>query len=186
MNDPQRPTPDATGDNGAEAEQQAAAAVLEDLEALRGRLQKVEEDRDRYLSLLQRTQADFENYQKRVHRDLAQEKRYACKPLALDLLPVLDNLERAVAAARQAGQSDALLQGVAMVQGQFLDVLRRHGITPIEAQGQPFDPHIHEAVMQQPAADQPPNTVLQVLEQGFQIHDQVLRPARVIVSVPAK
>jgi molecular chaperone GrpE len=185
MADATNPTPEAAG-NGTDAEQQAAAAVLEDLDALRGRLQTAEQERDQYLALLQRTRADFENYQKRIHRDLAQERRYAVRPLALDLLPILDNLERAITAAKQSGQTDALLQGVAMVQGQFLDVLRRHGITPIEAQGQPFNPHLHEAVMQQPSAEQPPGTVLQVVEQGFQIHDQVLRPARVIVSVPAE
>jgi molecular chaperone GrpE len=72
-----------------------------------------------------------------------------------------------------------------MNQSQVLDMLRRHGITRVEALGQPFDPHLHQAVTQQPAADQPPNTVLQVLEQGFMIHDRVLRPARVVVSVPA-
>ena len=69
---------------------------------------------------------------------------------------------------------------------QLLDALRRHGVKRIEAQGQPFDPNKHQAVMQQPSADQPPNTVLQVLQQGFMIHDRVLRPARVIVSVPAQ
>lgn len=178
MSDPTQPTPDQPNDNGA--------AVLDDLEALRARLQTAEQDRNQYLALLQRTQADFENYQKRIHRDLAQEKRYATRPLALDLLPILDNLDRAVDAARKAGQNDALLQGVAMVQTQFLDVLRRHGITRIEARGQPFDPHVHEAVMQQPSAEHVPGTVLQVVEQGFLMHDQVLRPARVIVSVAAQ
>ncbi|HXG12334.1 MAG TPA: nucleotide exchange factor GrpE [Gemmataceae bacterium] len=188
MNDPKTNAPEPREveqptAEGADAEQQAAAAVLDDLEALRSRLQSAEQERDQYLALLQRTRADFENYQKRLHRDLAQERRYASRPLALDLLPILDNLERAVSAAKQNNPGDPLLQGVAMVQAQFLDVLRRHGITPIEAQGKPFDPHLHEAVMQQPTADQPPGTVLQVLEQGFQMHDQVLRPARVVVSV---
>ena len=71
-----------------------------------------------------------------------------------------------------------------MVHGQLLDLLRRHGLTPIEALGQPFDPNRHSAVMQQPTSDVPPNTVLQVLEQGFMLHDRVLRPARVVVSAP--
>ena len=100
----------------------------------------------------------------------------------LDLLPALDNLERATAAAQQAGEKGPLVQGVAMVQNQLLDVFRRHGVTVIDAQGKPFDPHLHEAVMQQRAADRPPNTVLQVLEKGFMHHDRVLRPAKVIVS----
>jgi molecular chaperone GrpE len=159
-----------------------ATAVLEDLEALRERAAATEQERNEFRNLLQRTRADFENYQKRTQREWAQERRYSHAGLALDLLPILDNFDRAVAAAKQAGESGPLMQGVALIQSQVLDVLRRHGITPIEAQGRPFDPNLHQAVMQQTVADQPPNTVLQVLEQGFMIHDRVLRPARVAVS----
>jgi molecular chaperone GrpE len=170
------------GENAAERDE-AATAVMDDLEALRERTAVIEQERDEFRSLLQRTRADFENYQKRTQRELAQERRYWHAALALDLLPILDNFERAVAAAKQAGETGPLVQGVAMVQSQVLDALKRHGITRIEAQGQPFDPNLHQAVMQQPSAEQPPNTVLQVLEQGFLIHDRVLRPARVVVSV---
>ncbi len=113
------------------------------------------------------TRADFENYQKRMQRDLATERRYRPGALAADLLPALDNLERAIAAAEQAGEKGPLVQGVAMVHTQLLDILRRHGITRIEAQGQPFDPNLHQAVMQQPSKDHPPMTVVQVLEQGY-------------------
>ena len=164
----------------------AATGVLEDLETLRKRAATAEQQRDQFLALVQQTRADFENYQKRVQRDLAQERRYAQQPLALDLLASLDNLERATAAAKQANETGPLVQGVAMVQAHLLDVLRRHGITRIEALGKPFDPNLHQAVMQQPAADVPPNTVVQVLEQGFMIHDRVLRPARVVVSKAAE
>ena len=170
------PTPDGAQSSANEA---AAAAVLEDLEALRARAQQ----RDEYLDLLQRTRADFANYQKRNQKEREQERRYWNGPLVLDLLPALDNLDRATAAAQQANEKGPLVQGVAMVQNQLLDILRRHGITVIEAQGQPFDPNLHQAVMQQPAPEeQPANTVLQVLEKGFMIHDRVLRPAKVIVS----
>ena len=161
-----------------------ATAVLEDLEALRGRAEKAEQERTEFKDLLQRTQADFLNYQKRVQRDFQQELKFAHRGLANDLLTALDNLDRATAAARQAGETGPLVQGVVLVQAQILDVLRRHGVTRIEAQGQPFDPNVHEAVMQQPSAGQPAGTVLQVLEQGFQIHDRVLRPAKVIVAAP--
>jgi molecular chaperone GrpE len=156
---------------------------MEDLEALRERTATIERERNEFRGLLQRTRADFENYQKRAQRELEQERRYWHGQLALDLLPILDNFERAVAAAKQAGETGPLVQGVAMIQAQVLDALKRHGITRIEAQGQSFDPNLHQAVMQQPSAEQPPNTVLQVLEQGFMIHDRVLRPARVVVSV---
>ena len=156
--------------------------MLDDLEALRARLQAAEQKRDEYLDLAQRTRADFENYQKRMQRDLAKERRYAQAPLAADLLPALDNLERATAAAEQAGEKGPLVQGVAMVHTQLLDILRRHGITPHRGQGKPFDPNLHQAVMQQPSKEHPPMTVLQVLEQGYMIHDRVLRPAQVVVS----
>ncbi len=163
-------------------ETRAATAVLEDLEALRERSQALEQERDEFRNLLQRTRADFENYQKRAQRENAQERRYWHAGLALDILPILDNFDRAVAAAKQAGESGPLMQGVAMIQNQVLDALKRNGITRIEAKGQPFDPNLHQAVMQQPSANQPPNTVLDVLEQGFMLHDRVLRPATVIVA----
>src|SRR5262249_26028118 len=105
----------------------------------------------------------------------------AQSPLAHDLLPALDNLERAIASS-QASDNDSLTQGVALVHNQLLDILRRRGVKRIEAQGQPFDPNLHQAVMQQPSPDHPPQTLLQVLEPGYMIHERVLRPARVIVS----
>lgn len=169
--------------DGQGADREIATAVLEDLERLRAQVQERERERDQFLELLKRTQADFENYQKRNQRDLQTERRYSAAPLALELLPALDNLERALAAAEQGGDKAPLVQGIQMVHNQLLDALRRHGITRIEAVKQPFDPNLHQAVMQQPATDVPPNTVLQVLQQGYLIHDRVLRPAAVVVSV---
>ncbi len=163
----------------------AATISPSDLEVLRARAEAAEQDRDRFRDQALRARADFENYQKRQQRELAQERLYAHLPLAKDLLAALDGLERALAEGTKAGETGPLTRGVAMVQAQLLDALRRHGITPIQAQGQPFDPNLHEAVMQQPSADKPPMTVLQVLENGYMIHERVLRPARVIVSVAA-
>jgi molecular chaperone GrpE len=174
--EPQVPPADAPPDNGREQ------AASDELQAWRERAEAAEKARDEYLDLAKRTRADFENYQKRFSRDLAEERRYAQRPLAADLLPVLDNLERAVAAAEQTGQAESLVQGVKMAHAQLLDVLRRHGVTRIDALGQPFDPNRHEAVMQQPSAEHPPMTVVQVLEPGYTLHDRVLRPARVIVA----
>ena len=148
-------------------------------------LRKKAAERDEYLDIAQRSRAEFENYQKRAQRDREQERKYAYTPLALDLLPVIDNLDRAVAAARQAGETGPLIQGVSMVQAQVLEQLKRHGSTRMAADGQPFDPNLHQAVMQQPSADAAPGTVLQVLEHGYLNHDRVLRPAKVIVSTTA-
>jgi molecular chaperone GrpE len=168
-------SPNATENN--------AVAVPDEVAALRERAEAAERASDEMKALAQRIQADFENYQKRQQRELATERRFAQAPLAGDLLPALDNLERAIGAAEKAGDKGSLAKGVAMVQSQLLDVLRRHGVTRIEAQGKPFDPNLHQAVSQQPAADHPPSTVVSVLEQGYLLHDRVLRPARVAVSV---
>jgi len=184
MKDPTRTTDTTSpeqnvnaGDNGAPSND-AADQIREDLAGLRARA----EERNKFLALLQRTQADFENYQKRNQREREQERRYWHGALALDVLPVIDNLERAMTAAKQAGESGPLVQGVGLVQTQLVDMLKRHGITPIDALNKPFDPNLHQAVMQQKAPNQPANTVVQVLENGFTIHDRVLRPARVAVS----
>jgi molecular chaperone GrpE len=149
-----------------------------DIESLR----KLAAERDQYLDMAQRTRAEFENYQKRARKERDDERRYLNSAFAHDLLPVLDNLERALQAAQQAGDAGALAQGVALVQNQFLEQLKRHGVAPIDAQGKPFDPNLHQAVMQQPSDQAEPNTVLQVLEPGYTIHERVLRPAKVIVS----
>ena len=153
-----------------------------EVESLRAQLKTAEQTRDEYLALARTSRADFESYQKRASRDLATERRYAQLPLAEDLLGAIDNLERAIAAAGQAGDKGPLAQGVSLVVSQLLDVLRRHGVTRLEVLGQPFDPNLHQAVMQQPSEDHPPNTVLQVLASGYMMHERVLRPATVIVS----
>lgn len=150
----------------------------EEIEILRKRAA----ERDQFRDLALRGKAEFENYQKRNQREREQERKYWYTPLVLDLLPVLDNLDRAVAAARQAGDTGSLVQGVAMVQSQFLDMLKRHEITRIDADDKAFDPNMHQAVMQQPTDEVEPGMILQVLEQGFLNHDRVMRPAKVIVS----
>jgi molecular chaperone GrpE len=159
------------------------ATAPDEREGLRARAEKAEKERDDYLTLVKQVRAEFENYQKRQQRELAQERRFAHGPVVLSLLSALDNLDRALAEANKAGDRSPLAKGVAMVEKQVLDILRRHDITRMEALGQPFDPNLHQAVTQQPSADKPPMTVLQVLEQGYMIHDRVLRPASVVVSV---
>ncbi len=162
--------------------EQSAPPPGDEVESLRAKLAAAEKTRDEYLDLAKQSRAEFENYQKRFQRDLATERRFAQAPLAADLLPALDNLNRALDAAKQAGDTGKLSEGVALVKAQLLDVLHRHGITAVEAAGKPFDANQHEAVMQQPSGDVPAQTVLQVLEDGYLLHERVLRPARVIVS----
>ncbi len=148
-------------------------------DAIRAKLEATQQELDNYKLRL----ADFENARKRLLRDSESQKKYAAESLTRDLLTPLDNLERALAAARTAGESGPLVTGVSATASQFLDVLRRHGVTRIDCvPGAAFDPHIHEAVTQQPTNDFEPGQVVMVVQQGFTLHDRVLRPAAVIVA----
>jgi molecular chaperone GrpE len=147
---------------------------------LRQRAEQAERQRDEYYSLLRQSQADYENAHQRHRRERDQDVRFRAESLARDLLPAIDNLERALATAQE--NNDPLAQGVALVRDQVLEALKRHGVVRMEVHGRPFDPHYHQAMMQLPAADKPANTVLQVLEEGYMIHDRVLRAAKVVIS----
>jgi molecular chaperone GrpE len=102
-----------------------------------------------------------------------------------DLLPVLDNVGRAIEAAEKHPDAAGLLEGFKMVARQLADALARHNCTPIPALHEPFDPHRHQAILQQPSAEYPAGTVLAVAQPGYQLHDRVLRPTQVIVSADA-
>jgi len=129
-----------------------------------------------------RAHAELENYRKRANRHLEEEKKYAALPLLRDLLPVVDNLERAIQSADQEGGSARLVEGVKMVAQLLAMALERHHCRRIEAQGAVFDPHVHEAIAQLPSEQVPPGNVLEVAQNGYQLHDRVVRPAQVVVS----
>jgi molecular chaperone GrpE len=159
-----------------EAPEETEAATA--LQEMREQLTKAEIIRDEALRQL----AEMDNARKRNMRDLELERKYAHAKLAGDLLPALDNLDRAIAAAKQAGESGGLFMGVMATHLQMMDVLKRHGINRIDSMGQPFDPNMHEAVKMEQSADVPANHVLTVLQQGFMVHDRILRPASVVVA----
>jgi molecular chaperone GrpE len=138
----------------------------------------LEEARDRVL----RSHAELENYRKRAAREIDDHRRYAELPLMRDLLPVLDNVERAIAAAESARDVTVLLDGIKLVARQFEEVLAQHHCQRIGAMHLPFDPHLHHAISQQATSEFPPNTVVLVAQSGFQLHDRVVRPSQVIVS----
>jgi molecular chaperone GrpE len=158
-----------------EAEEAAEETPEETMESLRQQLQAAE---DRVL----RAQAELENYRKRVGRERTDERRYANLPLMRELLPVLDNLDRAIEAAEKSHDVDALLEGVKMVGCQFVGVLAKHDCVPIEALNESFDPHRHEAILHQPSEDVPADMVTHVTQTGYRLHDRVVRPTQVIVS----
>lgn len=144
---------------------------------------EVARQRDEYLEQLQRTRADFLNFQKRAKTQAEIDRTYAVAGLAADTLDVLDNFERALQAARASGAT-SIVEGLELVYKQILETLARHGVEPIEAQGQPFSPDFHEAVAQQPSSAHPEGTVVAEYGRGYRLRDRVLRPSKVVVSVP--
>ncbi|MBO0700571.1 MAG: nucleotide exchange factor GrpE [Zavarzinella sp.] len=164
----------------------AEAPTADDAAALRERVAKLEQQNDEFLRHL----ADFQNrnnemlqVMRRKDQDLEGRLKFAHEKLALDLLTPLDNLERAVDAAKKAGDKGPLAAGVSATYSQILEALKRHGVVPIDALGQPFDPNKHQAIQTVKAGPgQEPNTVAQVVQAGFMIYDKVLRPAAVIVA----
>jgi len=145
-------------------------------------LTQVQRQRDEYFDQLQRSRAEFANYQKRSKSQAEADRLYAVGSLAHDILDAIDNLERATEALR-ASASPGIAEGLDMVQKQMLAILAKHGVEPIVALGEPFDPAFHEAISQQPSAEHPEGTVVAELSKGYRIRDRVLRPTRVSVSV---
>ena len=174
----------------ADAEQPAAvsgdgqlAAEASETAALEAKAAKADE----YLALAQRTQADFENYRRRASREAAAATQRGAMKLAKELLPAVDNLERALAHvdgqdAECTGEDDAFVAGVKAVHADLIGALQRAGIERYSPEGEPFDPTLHEAVAQQPFEGFDPGTVVEVFQRGYRIGESVLRPARVVVA----
>ena len=137
-------------------------------------------ERDEYLDLAQRVQADFENYRKRAAREQERLVAHAHERLVRELLPILDDLERAVEAAERHEEAQ-LVEGVKLVEQSLRNALSKEGLVEIETDGA-FDPHVHEALLTQPSGDVEPGSVLEVVQRGYRVGDKVVRPARVIVA----
>jgi molecular chaperone GrpE len=184
----------APGDASADAEREPEAADLSeaaqhadgakvveiDLEALTAKAEKADE----YLNLAQRTRAEFENYRKRAAREAAAAQERGAIKLALELLPAIDNLDRALAhaATTESNGDGSLLSGIKHVHSDLIAALKRADIEPYSPEGEPFDPQYHEAVAQQPVEGAEPGIVVEVYQRGYRRGDSVLRPARVIVA----
>jgi molecular chaperone GrpE len=137
---------------------------------------------------LVRLQADFENFRRRALSERHDLYQYGAENLVKDLLLTVDNLDRAIGHARESGGGDleSLLRGVELVQRELMAALTKHGVVRIEAEGQPFDPAVHEAMAQAPDDSVAPNTVIEEMQTGYKLRDRLLRPARVIVAAVAK
>ena len=143
-------------------------------------LADVTRERDEYLDTLQRLKAEFDNYRKRAAREQSAIVSRASERLVKELIPVLDDLERALDAAEEHEEAQ-LEEGVRLVQRALADALQREGLAEIETNGK-FDPHVHEALLSQPDDEAESGDVLQVLQKGYRLGDKVIRPARVIVA----
>ena len=157
--------------------------MTETEQTLEERLAALEAERDEYLTDLKRVAADFENYRKRAARDQESLVARAHERLVKELLPVLDDLERALAAAEQHEEAK-LEEGVRLVHQELAAALEREGLAEIETNGR-FDPHVHEALLSQPSEAEE-GSVLEVVQKGYRLGDRVVRPARVVVAAPAE
>lgn len=152
---------------------------LPDAETLRTRVGVLEKQAGDYKMLI----ADLENSRKRLAADAERQRKYVNEPLVKDLLTALDNLDFAAKAAKASGDEGPLSQGVAATIQQFLDVLKRHGVARMAIEpGQAFDPNQHQAVMEIASSEIEPGCVVSVMQQGFMLHDRVIRPASVILA----
>jgi molecular chaperone GrpE len=166
---PRRPAP-----TPAAADRGTATSELE------ARLADAEAKRDEYLELAQRVQADFENFRKRAAREQERLVGHAHERLVKELLPVLDDLERALEAAERHEDAQ-LVEGVRLVERSLRAALEKEGLREIETDG-PFDPHVHEALLSQAREGAQSGSVVEVVQRGYRMGDKVVRPARVIVA----
>lgn len=167
-------------DVAAEAEENAEKTMEDYLtienESLIEENNALRKDKESLVETLQRHQAEFDNFRRRTIKEKDDLRKSGCSDLVAELLPVLDNFERAV----EHGQDDPLIEGVIMVQKQFLEILERAGLTPLGEVGEEFDPNLHDAVLREKGDK--PNVILEVLQKGYSMHDKLLRPAMVKVS----
>jgi len=145
-------------------------------------LGQIQADIERFRDLALRTQADFENFRKRSAREKEDAVKYANASFLERLIPILDNFELGLAAARGSSGSSAILSGMDMVSKQLTDFLTSSGVDPVNAEGQPFDPNLHEAVAQEASVSVPENVIVRQLRRGYKLRDRLLRPATVVVS----
>lgn len=170
---------------GLEAQYQSKIAELEkSLEEAQAKLKESKEKAAKAQDDVLRKRAEAENFRKRMEREKAEVVKFGHEKMAQELLPVLDSLEKALEHADESHDFKDLLEGVELVMRQFLQALEKFGIRVLDAKGQPFNPHEHEAVGQIESTDHPPDSVIHEHRRGYKMHDRLLRPAMVTVSKP--
>lgn len=166
-----------------DSEQNGGEESTDPVEEMESRLESLEqeakENHDRFL----RASAEFENYKKRAAREMNDFRKFANENIVKAMLPVIDNLDRAIESSGEAQKSvSSVVEGVNMTKKEILKVFEQFGVMPFESLGESFDPGFHQAVMQEESEDHPDNTVIKELQKGYMMHDRLIRPAMVIVS----
>lgn len=169
-------------ENGKESTETQEVSLEEKVLTLQAELGQSKSQADEYYAHLQRLQAEFDNYRKRTQREKEDYVKYASERVVEALLPVLDNFERAMQASKVNPDFNSFAQGVEMIFKQMHNSLAKEGLVAIEAVGQPFDPNIHEAVLQVDSEEYPENTVVEELQKGYCLKEKVIRPSMVKVS----
>ncbi len=173
-------------EGGEPQEKEGVSQEVERLKAeittLQARLGEKEQEASTHYDKFLREKAEIENFKKRMQREKAEALRFANEPIISDLLPVVDNLERAVGHAQSGGTGQPLVEGVRLVLQALLDVLDEHGMSRVEAQGKVFDPTRHEALAQVESSVHSPNTVVEEHQRGYSLYNRLLRPALVTIA----
>jgi molecular chaperone GrpE len=163
-------------------EQKEPAPKKDELQQLRQQVEDLVKEKTEIFEKLQRLAADYDNFQKRVPKQISDTTGFEKERLIKTLLPALDNLEHTLQNAHSAENSDILAKGIQIIYDQMLDILKTHGVEQIKALGQKFDPALHEAVMQKPDAGQQDNTVLEEFQKGYRLNGRIIRPSKVVVN----
>jgi molecular chaperone GrpE len=176
------PVTESTPPNSSAAADAAQKASTDESED-----DNLQADLDRFRDLALRSQADFENYKKRAAREKDEAIKYANSALLEKLIPIVDNFELGLEAARAEGESSPVFSGMSMVLKQLMDFLKENGLQPIDATGKKFDPNLHEAIAHEPSEEFPEGVVVRQTRRGYRMKDRLLRPSSVAVSSgPAK
>lgn len=160
----------------------AFAALQSQVDELTKQLEQGKTENASLTDQLLRKQAEFDNYRKRIERERSEFYQHGRREVLLQMLSVLDNFERAMSSVSNSDQGSALLQGIELIYKQFKDALTKFGVAPIDAVGQVFDPHLHEAVTIEQTADYEANTIIAEFQKGYRLGDQLLRPSQVKVA----
>lgn len=184
VSDANRPQDDSEGSIGTENSDQGEEKNYEgEIEELKNKLRQKEDEANEYLEMAQRLKAEFENYRKRTEKEKADLVEYGKEQVILDILPVIDNFERALEASHGDNEEIASFkEGVNLIYRQFKGILEKIGVKEIEALGQIFDPYKHHAVMQEEVEDKKENEIIEVFQKGYMFNNKVIRPSMVKVA----